>query len=221
MESCPREWGTPGGGYLTERAPEQWPERVSGLVVGAFDAEWRIRRVSLDVEAVLGYPVGDAVGSSFIRWVHSDDVPRFLDTATHCLADRAAVGVEVRLADRSGAWRAAHIMIAPVAPGYLRFGFVIAVPDTGLADPLFRVADLERVLWRIAQEVEGSGVAAGFARIPDPVALPGLEDLSGRQWEIIGGAAVGRVVLEAAVVGRVVRRLTTMPSASASVRPRL
>ena len=172
------------GNYQAEGAPAQWPERVSGLVVGTFDAEWCTRRVSLDIEAVLGYPVSEAVGTSFIGLVHPEDVPLFLETAAHCLAERAAVGVELRLAHRSGAWRPAHMMIAPLAPGYLDFGFVIAVQNTDQADPLFRVADLERA-WRIAQEVQGFGVATTFARVPDPAALPGLDDLSGRQWEVL------------------------------------
>jgi PAS domain S-box-containing protein len=48
-----------------------------------------------------------------------------------------------------------------------------------------RVGDLERHLWRIAQEVEASGVAAGFERVPDPESLPGLSELSARQWEVM------------------------------------
>jgi PAS domain S-box-containing protein len=178
---------TDGAGHRAEATllPLPWPGPVSGLVVGAFDADWCIRRVSLDIEAVLGYSLAEAVGSSLIHIVHPDDVAQFLDTAAHCLAEGAAAGAELRVAHRDGAWRAAHIVIAPVAPGYLRFGFAIAVQRADVAGPAFRVADLERALWRIAQEVEGAGVAAGFARLPDTASVPGLEYLSGRQWEIM------------------------------------
>jgi DNA-binding CsgD family transcriptional regulator/PAS domain-containing protein len=176
-----------GPGYRAEPTllPLPWPGRVSGLVVGAFDAEWCIQRVSLDIEAVLGYPLAEAVGSSLIHIVHPDDVARFLDTAAHCLADGAAVSADLRVAHRDSTWRSAHMVIAPVAPGYLRFGFAIAVQKPDEAEPLFRVADLERALWRIAQEVEDAGVGAGFARLPDTASVPGLEHLSGRQWEIM------------------------------------
>jgi DNA-binding CsgD family transcriptional regulator len=181
------ECGTDGAGYRAEPTllPLPWPGGVSGLVVGAFDAEWCIRRVSLDIEAVLGYPPSEAVGSSLIHMVHPDDVARFLDTAAHCVADGAAAGAELRVAHRDGAWRAAHMVITPVAPGYLRFGFAIAVQKADVTGPACRVADLERALWRIAQEVEGAGVAAGFARLPDTASVPGLEYLSDRQWEIM------------------------------------
>jgi DNA-binding CsgD family transcriptional regulator/PAS domain-containing protein len=155
------------------------------VVVGAFDADWCMERVSVDIEAVLGCPLSEALGSSLIHMVHPDDVAPFLNAAAHCLAEGAAVGVELRVEHRDGTWRAAHMVIAPMAPGYLRFGFAIAVQKADAAGPAFRVADLERALWRIAQEVEGSGVAAGFARLPDTAAVPGLEYLSGRQWEVM------------------------------------
>jgi DNA-binding CsgD family transcriptional regulator/PAS domain-containing protein len=171
--------------YLIEPTPVQWPERVSALVIGAFDSEWHIRRVGVNVEAVLGYPVSEAVGLSFIGTLHPEDVPHFLDAAAHCLADQAGVGVELRIAHRSGVWCAAHVVIAPVVPGFLRFGFTIAVHNAEPAELPSRRADLERILWRIGQEVEGSGIVAGFARAPHRAALPGLEDLSGRQWEVL------------------------------------
>jgi DNA-binding NarL/FixJ family response regulator len=48
-----------------------------------------------------------------------------------------------------------------------------------------RVASLERHLFRIASELEGSGVVAGIDRVPDPSAFPGIGELSGRQWEVL------------------------------------
>ncbi len=47
-----------------------------------------------------------------------------------------------------------------------------------------RVANLERRLWRIAREFEGTGVLAG-ATTPDPYDLPGVAELSPRQWEVL------------------------------------
>jgi DNA-binding NarL/FixJ family response regulator len=61
----------------------------------------------------------------------------------------------------------------------------MAIDADGRPDTSSRVAELERRLWRIAHEVEQSGVAAGFERIPDQGALPGLRELSGRQWEVL------------------------------------
>jgi DNA-binding CsgD family transcriptional regulator len=51
-----------------------------------------------------------------------------------------------------------------------------------------RVANLERHLWRIARELEGSGVlssVANVANVTDPYATPGISELSPRQWEVL------------------------------------
>ena len=51
-----------------------------------------------------------------------------------------------------------------------------------------RVANLERRLWRIAREFEGSGVLSSVtvaANVADPYSTPGVADLSPRQWEVL------------------------------------
>ncbi|MEA2558187.1 MAG: hypothetical protein QOG88_1725, partial [Actinomycetota bacterium] len=48
-----------------------------------------------------------------------------------------------------------------------------------------RIVSLEQHLRRIAGELEGSGVVSSFGRIPDPTELPGIGELSGRQWEVL------------------------------------
>jgi DNA-binding NarL/FixJ family response regulator len=47
-----------------------------------------------------------------------------------------------------------------------------------------RVAQLEQHLWRIAHEIEAAGVISTIARAPAPSSVPGLADLSTRQWEV-------------------------------------
>jgi DNA-binding CsgD family transcriptional regulator len=47
-----------------------------------------------------------------------------------------------------------------------------------------RVVQLERSLLRIAREVESAGFLEGAA-VPDASSLPGLDDLSTRQWEVV------------------------------------
>jgi DNA-binding CsgD family transcriptional regulator len=48
-----------------------------------------------------------------------------------------------------------------------------------------RVANLERRLWRIAREFEGTGVLSNVANVVDPFSTPGVADLSPRQWEVL------------------------------------
>jgi len=48
-----------------------------------------------------------------------------------------------------------------------------------------RVANLERRLWRIAREFEGADMFAAVNSLPDPYSLPGVDELSPRQWEVL------------------------------------
>lgn len=164
---------------------ESWPTSVSGLVVGSFDAEWRIERVSIDVERVLGRPVDEIVGRKLTDEVHADDLPRLFAAAAECLVDLAAAGVGLSWRHRSGEWIQLHCIITRLAGDTLTFGFACSMGATGHELDAGRAASLERHLWRIAREVEMSGAVAGFSRVPDPTEIPGLSELSGRQWEIL------------------------------------
>jgi DNA-binding NarL/FixJ family response regulator len=48
-----------------------------------------------------------------------------------------------------------------------------------------RVARLERHLDRIGQEVQAAGRIPIVSAMPQPSAVPGLADLSARQWEVV------------------------------------
>jgi DNA-binding NarL/FixJ family response regulator len=54
---------------------------------------------------------------------------------------------------------------------------VVTYPD--------RVAELERHLVRIGREVEAAGLLDATGRVLDPERVPGLEDLTPRQWQIL------------------------------------
>jgi DNA-binding CsgD family transcriptional regulator len=174
------------GMAATEPTLDTWPNGISGLIVGSFDAQWRIRRVSVDVERVLGRPVEEMVGRTVIEEVHPEDLPRLFAAVAQCLVDLAAVGVSLSWRHRSGAWVQLHCIITRLADEALTFGFACSSRAAGWGDgDTGRAAALERHLWRIAREVEMSGVLAGFSRVPEPRDIPGLGELSGRQREVL------------------------------------
>lgn len=177
--------GEDAGVPTLELTPETWPTDVSGLVVGSFDAEWRIQRVSVDVERVLGWSVDEMVGRKVTEEVHPDDLPRLFAAAAQCLVDFAAAGVSLSWRHRSGDWVELHCMITRLADETLTVGCACSLGLAGGDVHAGRAANLERHLWRIAREVEMSGVVAGFSRVPEPSEIPGLSELSGRQWEIL------------------------------------
>jgi DNA-binding CsgD family transcriptional regulator len=63
-----------------------------------------------------------------------------------------------------------------------------------------RVANLERRLWRIAREFEGADMFSAVTNWPDPYSLPGVDELSPRQWEVLTrllhGERVPRIAAE-------------------------
>lgn len=186
--------GEDAGRALPAPEPAQWPDDVSGVAIGTFDAEWRVERASVDIETLLGYRSDEVVGSPFIRILHPDDVPALLAAAARALADQTAVGVGLRVRHKNGDWLPTQAIITPLAAERLRFGFVLAAAGAAGAGGARggipaassgRVATLERHLLRIAQELEAAGVAAGFEPVPDLSGIAGLADLSARQWEIL------------------------------------
>ncbi len=48
-----------------------------------------------------------------------------------------------------------------------------------------RIASLERRLWRIAREFEATGMLSNVATVADPSSMPGVDELSPRQWEVL------------------------------------
>lgn len=177
--------GEDAGRYLAEPSPTAWPDRVSGIVVGTLEPEWRIERVSIDAAPILGYRPPDVVGSSLVELVHPDDVGALVSGAAHSVVDRAAVGIGLRLRRASGEWLQAQVILTLLAGRTVRFGFALAVPARPEVTEPMRVTELERRLWRIAREVEDAGIAAGFDAVPDERALPALGGLAPRQGEVL------------------------------------
>lgn len=176
--------------WVSERPDHTWPREVSGLVVGSFDPALQIGRISVDVHGVLGLSSEQLVGRALTELVHPHDLPELFASMGTSLADGTGVGAQLRLANCDGEWVPTRWIVTPVVDESLRFGFAFATSrsdgnGTDLDDNTRRMAALERHLWRIAQEVQASGVAAGLNPVPEPGQLPGLGDLSPRQWEVL------------------------------------
>lgn len=166
-----------------------WPERADGLVLGSFDLDWRIARISSDVQAVLGYPVDELIGTHVIDLVHPDDVPALFSSVAAAMGSQSGVSTRRRLRHRSGEWVEMRGVITPLPDDRLHLGFAFsaAVSDReqSTSSTAGRAAALERHMWQIASEVAAAGVVAGFHPTPVPEDVPGLSDLSSRQWEVL------------------------------------
>jgi PAS domain S-box-containing protein len=190
--------GTPETSSEDHRADEP------GVTLGVLDGERKIDRVSADVEDVLGIHAHDVLGRDLIDMVHPDDVGRALFAFERAATDDAVASVVVRIRRHDGEWRAVSVAVGnvdDVADGNDHTAFTLAPQGAGNPGNLReRITALEQRLWQIAHEVAAAGVIPALGRMPDPAAVPGLQDLSSRQWDIVTrlmrGERVGTIARE-------------------------
>ena len=132
--------------------------------------------------------------------VHPDDIATILTAIDEVTTNRAQVAVVVRVRDAARSWQRARLSLGPVNDETRHFGFALtpAGESTAPVPPGERVVELEQRLRRIAREVEAAGVVSTVGRLPDAETLPGLQDLTSRQWEVATRLARGERVSEIA-----------------------
>jgi PAS domain S-box-containing protein len=169
------------------------------VVVGSFDAGTRITQVSADVKK-LGRSPEELLGTALVDLVDPDDVGTLLSALGRAVTSDAGVGVRLHIR-RDGESVRVRLVVTPVQQrSGTRFGFVLTrdrAPDDAKSDAdrdRDRVAELEQHLWRIASEVQAAGVVDGLHRMPDQRELPGLSDLSTRQWQVLSALMRGERV---------------------------
>jgi DNA-binding NarL/FixJ family response regulator len=85
--------------------------------------------------------------------------------------------------DASGGWKRLCCVLTSLAGGTDR-SFIL-LPDADGSDLTARASELERHLWRIAAEIEASGILQRIGTIPDSARFPQMGALSLRQWEVL------------------------------------
>jgi PAS domain S-box-containing protein len=159
-------------------------------VIGTVDQEWRIDRISVEVEELLGYHPVDLAGASLLSAVYPADLPELLAGLSHVHATGrgAAIRLRVRREDGEWLWCRAHLSALEDSP---RFAFTLRP----LADPrpsaTDRARELEMCLTRIAHETRAAGLAKPSGAAPVLADLPELATLTSREWEVVGALAEG------------------------------
>jgi DNA-binding CsgD family transcriptional regulator len=154
------------------------------MAIGTVDQDWTITAVSSEVSALVGAPPEDCVGQRLISKVAPEDVRRLLDAGARACGDRS-IGLRVRLRARDGTLRPLRCVLTSL--GGSRERLMILMPD---ADPVAglpsdRAAQLEAHLFRIAAELEASGILERVGEVADASAFPEMRSLTVRQWEIL------------------------------------
>ena len=154
------------------------------MAVGLADANWIISSVSCEITALIGAAPSEVIGQRLLTTAQQRELGAIVaGTARDDYAQTFAV--RILLLDSSGAKRPLCLLLtSSVDPSNRMF---ILLPDPGIvaSSDADRVAELERHLWRIAAEVDASGVLQRIAPSPDLRRFPQLQGLTVRQWEVL------------------------------------
>ena len=171
--------------------PSPWPTSVEPLsVLGTVDADWRIDRMTVGVEALLGYDPAAVTGQPVLGVVHPGDLAELLTGIGHAAGSGHSVVVRVRLRANDGSWRWCRACLAgfPDAAG---FAFLIT-PVSESASPADLAQELQERLVRIAFEVQAARALPQATNLPTVSELPGLETLTSREMQILTELRAGR-----------------------------
>jgi len=175
----------------TSPGPAPWPTSVEPLsVLGTVDADWRIDRITVGVEALLGYDPSTVTGQPVLGVVHPGDVAELLTGIGHSAGSGHSVVVRVRLRASDGGWRWCRACLA-VFPEAAGFAFLIT-PVSDSASPADLAQELQERLVRIAFEVQAARALPQAANLPTLMELPGLETLTSREMQILTELRAGR-----------------------------
>jgi PAS domain S-box-containing protein len=183
----------PESAAVSEDLVAEIPERLvaldieaASLTVGTLDSQWRVAQLSTDAERLLGRPPSDLIGASIVDLAHPDNTATLLVALARATAEVNA-DARLRLRHRDGSWRnvTAILTMLPGGPAP-RFAFVLSgAEEPGAETRPDRVDRLERLMRRIAAEVQAAGLLPAADGGIDLLGLPGMSELSSRQWEVV------------------------------------
>lgn len=161
------------------------PAVAPALVLGTLGATGRIEEISVDVEALLGYPPAEINGIALAELIDPGSLATFWSELAASLASRVGVGNDVSFRHRDGSPVPTHLVLSPLQSDSVRVGFAAVPALEPAGGPSQRAVRLERHLTNIARELEAAGIARGLTQVPQPSRVPALAALSDRQWEVV------------------------------------
>lgn len=199
------------------------PEAVD-VAVGTLDRDWRIDRVAAGSENVIGRGQRELAGVELSSLVHPGDVDLLLASACEMVRGSEGVLLRVRLRRATRGWVETRCLLFPLPEaGNNPVAFVLAETpgDVVPGSDAERIAALERHLLRFAAELHAGGWSAAQPLAADASRFAALDELPGRQREIVDRLLRGertRSIAESMYISastvRNPSRMCTQPSAS-------
>jgi DNA-binding CsgD family transcriptional regulator len=162
------------------------------MAFGMADENGIVTTVSDDVSEVLGVAAHDLIGKPLLRGAETTNAWRLLD-ATPGQIGRNCISLRLEPFGPKSAPMVRCILTSFVKSS--NFGFIL-IPETEKENEPSndRVVELERSLWKIASEVQASGIFEHLWSFPDAQRFPQLNSLSSRQWEVLSRLLRGQRV---------------------------
>ena len=154
------------------------------MVIGAINSAWVITSMSSGISAVLGVPAKEFVGRPLLGSKKQRDLESLLDSG-RLEAAKSSVSLQIQLKDAKDLPKPFCCVLTSLAGSADRLFVLISTSDLPAGRAPERISELEGHLWKIAAEVEASGILQGMGNLPDAARFPQTEGLSVRQWEIL------------------------------------
>ncbi len=165
------------------------------MVIGTLDAKWRVRRISVEVDDILGFSPAECIGVSVLSAVHPSDAPAALSYMSTVANNQSGHVLHVRLRRRPRGWQKTRIMVCSlVVPKPCPFAFALTrlEQETPTPNAEQRTRDLEVRLRRIAFEVRAAGITISPAVPINPLDAIAFADLTARQQEVLERLMAGQ-----------------------------
>ena len=159
-----------------------------GVVLGTADANWRITRISRDVEDMLGRLAVDYVGHSFLGLVHPSEVSMFVAGLEQARQSLRTVRLSLRLSGGGEGWIDSTLFLETTTEDNPpAFGFAFARAMSGMEHPRSD-EDRQRIehhMLRIVNEYSAVRAIAQLQTLPDCEHLPALARLTTREFQVL------------------------------------
>jgi DNA-binding CsgD family transcriptional regulator len=153
------------------------------MAVGTTDDDGNITAISNSVIDVIGETPESLIGRPLL----SDKEQRRLCDQINALKDGGSltVSLPVQMEGLASRNKSVRCIVTCLAESTSRVFLLLPGPDAATASKFDRIAQLEHRLWRIASEVQASGIFDSLGTFPDPERFPQLSSLTTRQWEVL------------------------------------
>lgn len=160
------------------------------MAIGTINGDFTVTAISRDIHDMLGVQPDRLVGHRLLEKVARNDVSALV-SANAQLGDRS-VGLTIHLRNADGEWIAMCCVLTLLVGNPDRCFILIPEPEPSAERS--RIAELEQHLWAVAAIIEASGVLQRVGPMRDMTALPQVNNLTTRQWEVLARIARGERV---------------------------